>query len=275
MTKERLHSHRPKAGLCIATRILPFAPIDFAAGASVSRADSSMPSDADGCKDFCVSRLAGYNIADCAQSDFDLFVFADGQSAHTTVEGKIVHDTHYQPAHTAPNSKALVNQNSMNALRANGSTVVYEDRDSVVAKQIKNGAERWVLVDGNGGSYYMLHLAKQAGMQQSVVTADDMSTALNRNGRISLRINFDTGRSTIKPDSLPMIDQIAATMKGNGALQISVEGNTDNLGEPQSNLVISRARAQSVVGHGQEDTVADNSTEDGRAENRRVDLVKK
>ena len=146
-------------------------------------------------------------------------------------------------------------------------------------------------LDDNGGSYYKLHLAQKAGMQQSVVTADDMASALNRDGRISLHINFDTGNATIKPDSQPIIDQIVALMKGSGALKLSVEGNTDNVGTAQSNQTLSLARAQAVVaavagggvdvarmtavGYGQTKPVADNSTDAGRAQNRRVDLVKK
>ncbi len=143
---------------------------------------------------------------------------------------------------------------------------------------------------GNGGSIYELFLAEKAGMAQSVITADDMATALNRDGRISLQINFDTAKSTIRPDSQPIVQQIVAMMKANPALKLSVEGHTDNVGTPQSNKTLSLARSQAVVtavsnsgvassrmtpvGYGQEQPVADNGTEQGRAQNRRVVLVK-
>lgn len=80
-------------------------------------------------------------------------------------------------------------------------------------------------------------------------------------------------------------------MKSSPALQLGVEGNTDNVGSPQSNKALSLARAQAVVaavagkgiaasrmaavGYGQEKPVADNGTDAGKAQNRRVDLVKK
>ena len=249
------------------------------------------PPDADGCKDFFVSRLAGYYIADCTQSNFDSFIFAYQQDKQITVEGKIVQNDYQQPDGATPNSKALVWHNYLNALQAGGWTIYYQDDDTLVAKQVKSGQERWVQLDNNGGASYILHLAQKAGMQQTVVTADDMATALNRDGRISLHINFDTGKSTIKPDSLPIIDQIVAAMKSNGSLNVSVEGNTDNAGNAQSNMALSLARAQAVVsavsaggiaasrmtavGHGQDNPVADNGTEAGRAQNRRVDLIKK
>ena len=184
-----------------------------------------------------------------------------------------------------------MHHNYLNALQGSGWTIVYDDPDILVAKQLKNGEERWVQLDNNGGSTYILHLAEKASMQQSVVTADDMVTALNRDGHISLHINFDTGKSIIEPDSQPVIDQIIAMMKSNPSMQLSVEGHTDNVGTPQSNKALSLARAQAVVdavvgagiasprltavGHGQDNPVADNSTEEGRAQNRRVELVKK
>jgi OOP family OmpA-OmpF porin len=247
--------------------------------------------DAEGCKDFYVSRLAGYSISDCTLNDFDSFTFASGQTVETEVQGKIVMNSYKQPDDAAANSALKVQMNYLNALRADGWTIMFNDRDLLVAKQVKNGEERWFQLDDNGGSYYNLHLAQKGGMQQSVVSSDDMATALNRDGRISLHINFDTGRSTIKPESLPIVDQIAALMKGSAALQLGVEGNTDNVGSPQSNKALSLARAQAVVaavagkeiavsrltavGFGQDKPVADNSTEEGKAQNRRVDLVKK
>ena len=259
--------------------------------AVIRSAAAATPPDADGCKDFFVSRLTGYYLSSCTQSNFDSFTFADGEDKAIAVEGKIVQNVYMQPDDATPNSKTLVRHNYENALQAGGWTVYYQDDDTLVARQVKNGAERWVQLDTNGGSYYTLHLAQKAGMQQSVVTADDMAAALNRDGRISLHINFDTGKSTIKPDSLPIIAQIVTALKSSGSLQLSVEGNTDNVGNPQSNMALSLARAQSVVsavaaggiaasrmtavGHGQDNPVASNSTEDGRAQNRRVDLVKK
>ncbi len=84
---------------------------------------------------------------------------------------------------------------------------------------------------------------------------------------------------------------IVATMKSNSSLQLTVEGHTDNVGSAQSNQALSQSRAQAVVaavtgtgipasrltavGYGQSKPVADNSTDAGRAQNRRVDLVKK
>jgi outer membrane protein OmpA-like peptidoglycan-associated protein len=246
--------------------------------------------DADGCKDFFVSRMAGYYIRYCDMKDFDSYKFMDGTDHEAVVEGKIVHLQYAQPDDATANSGLKVQRNYINALTTDGWTILDQPEGGVTAKQIKNGKERWVELGGNGGSIYDLVLAEKAGMAQSVVTADDMSTVLNRDGRISLQINFDTAKSTIRNDSLPIIQQIVATMKANPALKLSVEGHTDNVGTPQSNKTLSLARAQAVVtavsntgvaaarmtpvGYGQEQSVADNGTEQGRAQNRRVVLVK-
>jgi outer membrane protein OmpA-like peptidoglycan-associated protein len=84
---------------------------------------------------------------------------------------------------------------------------------------------------------------------------------------------------------------IATLLKSNPTLKLGVEGHTDNVGDAASNKKLSEARAKSVTaaivasgvdaarlsaaGFGQEKPVADNRTEEGRAKNRRVELVKK
>jgi OOP family OmpA-OmpF porin len=160
----------------------------------------------------------------------------------------------------------------------------------MVGKVIKGGNELWVEVVpyNDGNDYYLTIVAKEAMKQD--VTANDMLDALNRDGRVALCINFDTGKSTVKPESKPIIEQIVQMLKANPDFKISVEGHTDNVGNPESNKVLSDDRAKAVVtaivaqgidakcltavGYGQDKPIADNKTEEGRAKNRRVELVK-
>jgi outer membrane protein OmpA-like peptidoglycan-associated protein len=129
-----------------------------------------------------------------------------------------------------------------------------------------------------------------ASMAQ-VVSANELLQELNKNGFVALYINFDTGKAELKQDGVAAVKEIATLMKSNPTLKLSVEGHTDNVGDAGSNKKLAEARAKSVTaaivasgieaarlsaaGFGQDKPVADNRTEEGRAKNRRVELVKK
>jgi outer membrane protein OmpA-like peptidoglycan-associated protein len=107
---------------------------------------------------------------------------------------------------------------------------------------------------------------------------------------ITYGITFDVGKSTIKPESMGEINRIVQLMTENPTLKFSVEGHTDSTGNAASNQTLSEARSQAVVdklvengvardrltaaGKGQSSPIADNSTDEGRAKNRRVEFVK-
>src|SRR4030043_547091 len=117
----------------------------------------------------------------------------------------------------------------------------------MVGKVMKGGNELWVeVVPFNDGNDYYLTLVVKEAMKQDV-TASDMFDALRSEGHLALYINFDTGKSTIKPESKPIIEQIVQMMKSNPGLKISVEGHTDNVGNPTSNKTLSDDRAKAVV----------------------------
>lgn len=125
------------------------------------------------------------------------------------------------------------------------------------------------------------------------VTSDEMARALDAEGRISLYgIYFDFNKSVVKPDSKPTLDQIAKLLKARPKLALDVVGHTDNVGGAAFNQKLSERRANAVVtalvedngidearlrasGAGLSRPVAGNDTEDGRAKNRRVELVKR
>jgi outer membrane protein OmpA-like peptidoglycan-associated protein len=126
-------------------------------------------------------------------------------------------------------------------------------------------------------------------MKQEVV-ASEMFEKINKEGYIALYINFETGKSDIKPESQPIIDQLSAMLIQNPTLKISIEGHTDNAGGETVNQKLSESRAKSVMnalisknidisrlkykGWGQSKPIADNNTEEGRAKNRRVEILK-
>ncbi|APU10903.1 hypothetical protein A5M85_11600 [Cellulophaga lytica] len=122
------------------------------------------------------------------------------------------------------------------------------------------------------------------------VTAEDILKEITDKGIATLHINFDTGKSRIKADSYEAISEISKMMKSNPELKISIEGHTDNVGDASSNLKLSKNRAQAVLmamveeginetrlkseGFGETKPLDDNTTEEGKAQNRRVELRK-
>ena len=101
-------------------------------------------------------------------------------------------------------------------------------------------------------------------------------------------IFFTTGSEKITQSSYIALDQVAVILRDNPALQLAIEGHTDNVGIAARNLALSQKRANAVkkyleqkgiaanrlqaIGYGQEKPLADNSTEEGRSQNRRVEL---
>lgn len=124
-----------------------------------------------------------------------------------------------------------------------------------------------------------------------LVEADAMETALAKDGRIAIYgIYFDFDRAELKPESGPQIDELGRLLAGNPNLRVLIVGHTDGQGAFDYNLSLSQKRAQAVVdalvsghgvaadrmipaGAGMVAPVATNRTEEGRAKNRRVEIV--
>jgi OmpA-OmpF porin, OOP family len=143
------------------------------------------------------------------------------------------------------------------------------------------------------GAYGAVDIIEVRPMKQNmvVVKADEMSKAITLTGRVALYgIFFDTDQATIKPESTPALKEIAALLKQESNLTLHVVGHTDNAGGFDHNLDLSRRRADAVIanltgeygiaakrltpnGVAYLAPVASNATEEGRAKNRRVELV--
>jgi outer membrane protein OmpA-like peptidoglycan-associated protein len=136
-------------------------------------------------------------------------------------------------------------------------------------------------------------IVEEKAMAQNmvVVSAGEMAKAIGATGRVALYgILFDFNRADLKPESKPALDEIAELLKGDPGLKLYVVGHTDDVGGLESNLSLSKKRADAVVAalsreygvaasrlsaHGLAflAPVAVNTTDEGRAKNRRVELV--
>jgi len=143
------------------------------------------------------------------------------------------------------------------------------------------------------GAYIAVDIVEEKAMAQNmvVVSAGEMAKAIGATGRVALYgILFDFNRADLKPESKPALDEIAELLKGDPGLKLYVVGHTDDVGGLESNLSLSKKRADAVVAalsreygvaasrlsaHGLAflAPVAVNTTDEGRAKNRRVELV--
>lgn len=280
---------------------------------AVAIATPALAEDTEGCKDHPLfNRMKGYSLSVCDRSGFDSSRFPVGPAAVQTdgtpakmvsVEGAKTALQYFPPEGVKPASALQVMRNFQNAVKAAGGTVEGEyehgpsDLSSIggghratTLKMSKNGKEVWTLIRAeNDGPYDILIIEKET-MKQEIV-AKDLLDKINKDGTVSLYINFDTGKATIQPESLKIIDEVAMMLKGAIDLNLEVGGHTDNAGSAGANQTLSEARAKSVVssllqrgiaasrlqakGYGQTVPIADNRTEDGRATNRRVELKKR
>ncbi len=139
-----------------------------------------------------------------------------------------------------------------------------------------------------------IRLAK-GGVELYEQKATDMSAvekAIAETGKfVTNNILFETGKATLKPESMEEIQKVADYMKKNPTVRFEVQGHTDNQGSDAVNDPLSQQRAEAVVkaleglgcdgfnlravGKGSHEPVADNKTDAGRAKNRRVEFVKK
>ena len=181
--------------------------------------------------------------------------------------------------------KAMYDQEGMPRM-GNGCTSY-----ALTLKFLRGGKETWVFLQaGESDGSYSMTVSEREAMKQDV-SVNELADKLAKDGFVVLYVNFDTGKATIKPDSARTLDDAAAALKVAAALRVEVAGHTDNVGSPEANLRLSQERAQAVMaalagrgikadrltakGYGQTAPVADNRSEEGRAKNRRVELVKK
>jgi len=127
---------------------------------------------------------------------------------------------------------------------------------------------------------------------KDLVDAASLASSISTSGHASVYgIYFDTGKADVKPESDAALEEIAKLLQQDGKLKLYVVGHTDNQGTLESNMDLSMRRANAVsqvltakygvaaarlkaLGDGPSSPIASNDSEDGRAKNRRVELVK-
>jgi OmpA-OmpF porin, OOP family len=258
--------------------------------------------DADGCKDHSIlTRLENFYISGC-EENYNELQLRTGSNKTETKEGNLFYIYYRYNFDTGAKAKSALQiiRNYETAITKNGGKLVFKNSDGnegpLEATYYLSTKEKeyWIQLTSFAGTVnaieaFALNVLEMEPMKQEI-DASEMFTAINKNGFVALYINFETGKSEIKPESKPIIDQIYEMLKQNPDLKISIEGHTDNVGTEKSNQTLSESRAKSVMnalvskgiivsrlqykGWGQTKPIADNNTEEGKAKNRRVEIVK-
>jgi OOP family OmpA-OmpF porin len=243
-----------------------------------------------------LSRMTGCGVYQCEKKDFDAFdVVTNKESETKSLEGEVEHLKFVCPANT---SHLQLQRNTEAALKKSGYTIVFsgkhQNHDNPVVTAQK-GAQ-WIQVQTSQWNEFPTYeqtavLVKEMAQEMSA-SAQAMSDAIAKSGKLDVYgITFATGQATITPASDAVLNDVLAVLVANAAWRLRIEGHTDNVGDKAANLKLSQARAGAVAawlagkgidaarlstaGLGDTQPVAPNTTDDGRAKNRRVVLIKR
>lgn len=253
--------------------------------------------------------MQGYHVHSCEFSDFDakeipLRMISDVEAEKQTVEG-IYEYVVYEVDEGGPVSSPIkILRNHLNAANARGATVIMqpgvkshmvgewaEIQEQIATLRLTHGGREYLTHLGsvNGGDYYAIASMSQEAMVQEV-SVNELLNQFDKQGFLAMEVHFDTGKATIRPESTTTLDQAAALLRQASSVKAEIGGHTDNVGGADANLSLSQQRADSVrealidrgiiadrlsaKGYGASAPIADNRSEEGRAKNRRVELVK-
>jgi OmpA-OmpF porin, OOP family len=259
-------------------------------GLNVSAAEK----DRQGSKDHpLLTRMPDFHINDYSEKDFDKQEFIVQNGKRVSVEGhKYYIQYNLNQGAKGPGELKVV-RNIENALTKIGGKVLFEGERpwNATIKLEKGGKETWVMVWSYPTLYRLTIVEKEVMKQEVEANAEAMGNDINTTGHVSIYgIYFDTGKAEIKPESDAAIAEIAKLLKNDNALKVYVVGHTDNVGSFDSNMKLSKDRAVAVTnslisnygiassrlkayGVSSLNPIASNKTEEGKARNRRVELV--
>jgi OmpA-OmpF porin, OOP family len=251
--------------------------------------------DVKGSKDHpLLSRMPNFHITEYKDAEFDSYRFIGQDKKPVVVEGHKYYIGYNLNKGASEPGELKIRRNIQEALKAIGGKVIFDENFNRVSTIVvpSSGKEIWVEVRSYS-NWYRLNIVEKGAMKQEVVAnAETMRSDINTAGHVSIYgIYFDTGKAEIKPESEVAISEIAKLLKNNGTLKLYVVGHTDNVGSFDSNMKLSKDRADAVAralsgkqgiaasrlkayGVGSLAPVTSNDTDEGKAKNRRVELVK-
>jgi len=229
-----------------------------------------------------VKGMPGFKLDGCDNRDLDSVTFKT-KDGDKTIAGRVL-EVHYALADESKNPvAALVAKNFAAALKKVGAKVVSSDDDiyNVVAEQKSSAGDVW---------YGYVHTS---GSEDTTGSYDLITVQTGVPKACTLEIygvNFDTDKSTLRPDADPVLGQVLALFKADPKMSADISGHTDDRGAKDYNEKLSGERADAVKawlvahgvaasrmtthGYGMSKPLVPNTSDENRAKNRRVELTK-
>ena len=238
-----------------------------------------------------LGHMPGYTVTTSDKKSFDEFEFPVGGEATSKVQGKLFQFALAPTGRKEPPGDPEVIENYAAAIKAKGGELLVQSNTDLTGRMEDNGQQVWVKLRSLFGAVDLV-VMEEKPFKATIEPqkAEAMKSALEKDGRMALHVNFEFAKSTLKPDAAPIIAQVVALLTANADYKVTIEGHTDNVGSAKANQTLSESRAAAVVealvkggiakerltsaGFGAAQPVASNDTGDGRAKNRRVELVK-
>lgn len=250
--------------------------------------------DEAGCKDHpLLTRMPNYYIYSCGEKEYDKVPFINEKEEGIEVEGKFYRAEYYIKEGLKASSSLQIIRNYENAIKKIGGKALYNTLNHIYLTLKKDNLLFWIIVEtcDNGECYYLTVVEKKEMAQDVIADAKSFLSDLKSSGHTSVYgIYFDTDKAEVKPESEKAISEIAKLLKENPDLKVYIVGHTDNTGTLEHNLKLSKDRADNVLkvlverygipksrlnsqGLGPLSPISSNRTEEGRAKNRRVEIV--
>lgn len=261
---------------------------------------SAQEKDAVDCIDHPIfSRVKNFYIENCREN-LNAYEFMISDNDFHTIEGtvtEIIYKYDGEDRTKLPSMSQVIKHyenvtDEMSSVRVHPNTSDYGSQTAATFYFIKDSTEYWLgIYDINSDpvSKYKFVLLTKKSLQDEV-TSSDMYEELDSGNSIPLYINFQSWHAGIKTESLVFIEELHQLLMNNPTLKIIIEGHTDSEGDKIVNQILSGRRAMSVkqalmekgiayermqtIGYGETRPIADNSTEEGKAKNRRVEIKK-
>jgi len=236
-----------------------------------------------------IGHMPGFIAGTPIKKHFDEVEFGLPAAQYVRIRGAVYGVDYKGPAKDPEQEITTVEivENYRQALKDLNAEFLYDTPGGITARVDDHGQTVWLKINDHS-----VVTVEEKPFQLTIQPppADVMKDKLDKEGHIALYVNFDFAKATLKPDAAPVIAQVVELLKRNPDLKVSIDGHTDNLGSHDYNMKLSQDRAASVMaaitaagidgsrlksaGYGPDKPIATNDTDEGRARNRRVELVK-